>query len=264
MESTSDYTVYTINLNVAHQDNANYKEDVNIKQYPMLSIVADRNSDATDNNNDNDSKGFVYINGNHGEGYDVEGWERVHGIGYNTCTNRYIVTVSMLNEGSGEDYIIGDPRTSSRKITIDNNELTDYLPTDRNVDNRMISPKFMFASSYSGCPDTNMSLDNAERRCATYQEDGYPAGRWRVPTQAEVMFAANLYVWEVIPQLFSNTINYWSVHSLMGYDDVDNDGEEEPVPVSGSGGAVRCVYDIWYWGTDHAAGSTTYNYKPTR
>lgn len=258
MESTSDYTVYTINLNVAHQDNASYKEAVNIKQYPMLSIVADRNYDNYDDNDDNDSKGFVYINGTNSESNPTSGWQRVHGLGYNTCPNRYIVTVSTLNEGAGENYIIGDPRTSSRKITINNNQLANYLPTDKNADPRMISPQFMFASSYGACPDTNLSIDNAERRCATYQEDGYPAGRWRVPTRAEVMYAANLYVWGVIPELFSNIINYWSAQGLMTF----NNGV--PSPDNGTSGAVRCVYDTWYWGTDHEIGSTTYTYDDTR
>ena len=36
-----------------------------------------------------------------------------------------------------------------------------------------------------------MSFAQAEKRCAAYQENGYPAGRWRVPTEAEIWFMAN-------------------------------------------------------------------------
>lgn len=253
MESTSDYTAYTINLSVAHQDDANYKENVKITQYPMLSIVADRNTDATDDNSNNDSKGFVYINGSNSSN---TGWMRVNGLGLNTCTNRYIVSVSTLNEGIGENYIIGDPRTTSRKITVDNNELSNYLPADVNSSAKLISPQFMLASSYGACP-SQMTKEEAERRCATYQEDGYPAGRWRLPTEAEIKYAVQLFDWGVIPELFSSSMDYWSAQGKIDGASIENLGN------SGSG-VVRCVYDTWYWGTEHTPGSTTYVYDDTR
>lgn len=253
MDEDSDYTAYTINLSVAHQDDANYKENVKITQYPMLSIVADRNTDATDDNSNNDSKGFVYINGSNSSN---TGWMRVNGLGLNTCTNRYIVSVSTLNEGIGENYIIGDPRTTSRKITVDNNELSNYLPADVNSSAKLISPQFMLASSYGACPST-MSKEDAERRCATYQEDGYPAGRWRLPTEAEIKYAVQLFDWGVIPELFSSSMDYWSAQGKIDGASIENLGN------SGSG-VVRCVYDTWYWGTEHTPGYTTYVYDDTR
>ena len=42
-------------------------------------------------------------------------------------------------------------------------------------------------------------------RCAGYQEAGYPAGRWRVPTMAEINYIVQLSGWGVIPSLFSES-----------------------------------------------------------
>ena len=142
-----------------------------------------------------------------------------------------------------------------RKITINGTELTNYLPTALDVSANMISPEFMFASSYGACP-SQMSKENAERRCATYQEDGYPAGRWRLPTEAEVKYAIQLKGWNVIPELFSSSMNYWSAHGKITGSAVNNGNTNTAV--------VRCVYDTWYWGTEHTAGSTTYVYDDTR
>ena len=246
MTEKADYTAYTIEFSVAHKNNANYNETIYITQYPMLSIEPRQNT----GHNVDDSRGYVIINSNTDN--TSSGWNGVAGsLRYNTCPNRFIVSVSVLNAEKGTDYIIGDPRTKEKDNIV--NGLTNYYPTDREVDPKMISPQFMFASSYGACPNTRMSLADAEKRCATYQEDGYPAGRWRVPTQAEVMYAANLYMWGIIPQLFSNTINYWSVHTLIGY-------EDEPVVVNGTSGAVRCVYDTWYWGTEPTANKSTFTW----
>ena len=246
MGKTSDYTAYTINLSVAHQDDANYKETVNIKQYPMLSIVPDQNT--TYKNDNGSGYGYVYIDNTNSTTRDD--WREISGgLTNNKCPNRYIVTVSTLIAGLENKYIIGDPRTTSRKLTGATEDLSNYLPADVNVDPRMISPQFMTASSYGQCP-VYMTKAQAELRCATYQEDGYPAGRWRLPTQAEVNFAIQLKNDGIIPELFTSGQNYWNANSA------DN--------TNGGSGVVRCVYDTWYWGTDHTAGSTTYTYDDTR
>ena len=52
----------------------------------------------------------------------------------------------------------------------------------------MIAPKFRLASGYAvlvtGATEVR-TLENLKKRCASYQEDGYPAGRWRLPTLSE-------------------------------------------------------------------------------
>ena len=122
----------------------------------------------------------------------------------------------------------------------------------------MISPQFMFASSYGACNYTISTKADAEKRCATYQEDGYPAGRWRLPTEAEVKYAIQLYNWGVIPELFSSGQRYWSAQRLIDCNDIEAN-------VSANNNTrVRCVYDTWYWGTEHEKGSTTYIYDDTR
>ena len=102
----------------------------------------------------------------------------------------------------------------------------------------------MVASSYGRCTATNLSKDNAIRRCATYQEDGYPAGRWRVPTQAEISYIVQLSGWGIIPSLFSGGMNYWSAQSTIQVNG------QNVTSTSGTSGLVRCVYDTWYWGTE--------------
>lgn len=264
MDAEADYTQYFIEFSVQHNTgktgDSSYKETIKITQSPMISIFAEQNSEFR-GNVDNTSWGYVFVNGNQNEWHD-NGWQRVaQGLSLNKCPNRYIVSVSTLtNTEIAKNYIIGDPRTNSRKITgVTNRDLTNYLPTDRDGrTQKMISPQFMFSSSYGACPAT-MSKDDAERRCATYQEDGYPAGRWRLPTEAEVKYAIQLKGWGIIPELFSESQNYWSAHGRINGEGVNNgNGNNNTTAV------VRCVYDTWYWGTDHTPGSTTYNYDDTR
>ena len=116
----------------------------------------------------------------------------------------------------------------------------------------MISPQFMVASSYGVC-STEANLDNSEKRCATYQEDGYPAGRWRVPTQAEVEYIIQLSNWNIIPVLFNNNTDYWSANGTVTFNGTSfNYGS--------SNTWVRCVYDTWYWGTDQLSDKTKFVY----
>ena len=83
---------------------------------------------------------------------------------------------------------------------------------------------------------TSKDFQNALRRCASYQENGYPAGRWRLPTRAEIEFVMSLSNKGYIPALFDGT-----------YFDGAGNG------YTSSGGSkdnygVRCVYDLWFWG----------------
>lgn len=111
----------------------------------------------------------------------------------------------------------------------------------------MLAPSFRVASSYGAC--TKISYDNARRRCASYQEDGYPAGRWRIPTAAEVMYIISLSEQGTIPTLFTTTYGgngYWCANGSIIADTsnkaVFTDGDFS------STHSVRCVYDEWYWG----------------
>lgn len=116
------------------------------------------------------------------------------------------------------------------------------------------------------------SRREARRRCAVYQEAGRPAGRWRVPTIAEIEYVVQLSVDKKIPHLFGlagySNESYWCSTGLVSVDlsgitndstakgrvikrDADYNINNEP--------AVRCVYDDWYWNAiDEQEGNTPY------
>ncbi len=263
MSKDSDYSEYVVTFDVQHKGDNTYKETIKITQYPMIAIVADLNSDYNDDNitnNDNANKGYVIINN---QTTTDTNWSAVRGLaGSNKNPNRYIVTVNSLTEGAGNEYIIGDPRLKivdnpTGIVKDDNNRaLTYYYPTNTDeMTRQMIAPQFMMASSYGVCSNA-MEYSEAVKRCATYQEDGYPAGRWRVPTQAEVKYIIQLSGWGVIPVLFNNGSDYWSAHTV-----VENNNGVFSTPTSTTA-YVRCVYDTWYWGKERVDENTfTYGDK---
>ena len=257
MTQDADYTSYYMDLVVKHSDNASYNETIKITQYPMIVIKADPNSVPNE-------KGGVWVNNSNQNGYyGYYGYYGgVHGLtGSNKNPNRYIISVSALDTGS--EYIIGDPReskvnnlnTTFANVTTmkyegdtQNRQLKYYHQTDEtSKTSAMISPQFMIASSYGVTSD--VSKDDARRRCATYQEDGYPAGRWRLPTQAEIQYIVQLSAWKVIPTLFGTTdsdtqAKYWSANGAVI---VKAKSGTVTSSTDNSSGPVRCVYDTWYW-----------------
>jgi len=195
------------------------------------------------------------------------------------------------------EYIIGDPRVSWNDFWQDYPEnqrnLNPYLwggdPTTNkdweNVDRikvtgkqkNIIAPAYMFSSDIGGRPDNNgVRFENAVKRCATYQEDGYPAGRWRLPTEAEMYFAYSLQHMDVIPHLFNGGAGY---HASSGNvfdwtDNRNNSGDRTGqsflrnnwVTQQNANNivhSIRCVYDIWYWGEEPAVtGDDVHRYYP--
>ena len=138
--------------------------------------------------------------------------------------------------------------------------LTYYYPARTDVDTRrVIAPAFMIASSRGKTLD--VTFDNAERRCAAYQEAGYGAGRWRLPTEAEIEYVINLSASnpQKIPPLFDG--EYWSA-SKRYYS--SNSKEFEDAKTTGYDQdefAVRCVYDVWYWGDQPATNPDTFAWR---
>ena len=132
--------------------------------------------------------------------------------------------------------------------------MTYYYPSDNSSDaDNIIAPRFRIASSKGATQP--MTYANAFRRCATYQEDGYPAGRWRVPTKAEIEYIAQLNADGKIDLLLGSetgTTPYWC---NSGYVVVET-GETPiytPSTTNNEDTYVRCVYDDWYWSnTDYS------------
>ena len=221
------------------------------------------------------------------------------------------MTVSVLPENyqpanMGVDAIIGDPRGGS----LPNNNLgyggngnngsrvynvqSNYNATSHNKQN-VIAPQIRVASSW-GATIYITDYDRAEERCAAYQENGYPAGRWRIPTVAEIDFLIKLSNNQYIPALFTTTrqraygnnnnrpyyySSYWTngpaMYAGKPFTDQGNtrpyvDGRGTPsenwrdsdgnysLLSNGSNyfrTHVRCVYDQWYWGEEKYDNSGT-------
>lgn len=160
-----------------------------------------------------------------------------------------------------------------------NRKLQYYYPTREDASAKnIIAPKFRICSSYAGT-SAYLTRSMSRRRAAAYQEMGYYAGRWRLPTEAEVRFMIDLAAQEKIPRLFGSTgdsrWNYWCAQGAMsvpGKTEANQNVYIDAYPVNGgsnpaSGGLqpdylkkdlftgnnyrdhTRFVYDEWYWGS---------------
>ena len=91
-------------------------------------------------------------------------------------------------------------------------------------------------------------MEGMRKRCASYQEDGYPAGRWRLPTEAEFRFIISQVDKGTLPELYIEGYTYWCAHGL-GTPDGNGKINMSYVKTS-NGNSTRCVYDEWYWGSE--------------
>ena len=167
------------------------------------------------------------------------------------------------------EYTYGDwtdnwaPGKWTEDASVSNHVLTYYHPTSSENTANMIAPKIRIASSYGVCGvggngEPGRTQEEAILRCASYQEDGIPAGRWRLPTMAEVKFISALSALGRIPYLFGSSTNngqtardsddyYWTANGLI----LVNNGTSTATEASGTNylnKSVRCVYDEWFWG----------------
>ena len=117
-----------------------------------------------------------------------------------------------------------------------------YYPTEKSPrTENMMSPSYRISTKFGGTEFGSITKEYAEYRCAGYQEDGFPAGRWRLPTKAEVHFMAMLSANDTFAEvLFGNTV-YWSANGAIAVSTgkVSNSNN--------SSALLRCVYDSWYW-----------------
>ena len=247
--SSQDYVPYTITVEVWNTQGKHVTWE--ITQYPAIYIVGDYNPNGDENR-------FVYgvrsgrYNAENDAGDDLGGANNPNDYTTNQNLNQYTIYITSFDI-EGSDYAIGDPRSSK----VDNldylyykqgqdaetgrmRNLANYYPTRINDVEKVIAPAFKIASSWGVTFD--ISYDRAQQRCASYQENGYPAGRWRIPTEAEIAYIVSLSDREVIPELFSGGYFASSGKTFNtggGFDKYD-----------GSSHSVRCVYDVWYWGND--------------
>ena len=118
------------------------------------------------------------------------------------------------------------------------------LTTSDKSRNNLIAPAFYIGSGWAAIPSNQaLNWENAQKKCATYQEAGLPAGRWRLPTEAELMFIFDRQDDKTIPQLFNPEGDYWV--ASRGYYEKGTLYEENSSTATHT---PRCIYDLWYWG----------------
>ena len=293
-----DCTPYTIELYIYHDDYTitrtsteaqiaavPYKEHVTIVQYPQLYLSCEEQSTTRNQVN-------VYVNGEGGTsstgGQNGTKFDYVHGnlasSGSNSNPNMYVITATALDFTliNGAKAIIGDPRSSTEDNKLgrtDNtwtvntsywNWTTNSITTQRRLSyyyagtaddasKNTIAPQFRTNSAYGQTGGNSYTIDQAKQRCATYQEGGYPAGRWRLPTSAELEFITKLCALGVLPPFFGDTNNYWSATDLFLFD-----LDEGTVTLNNSATTkryCRCVYDSWYWDPIDAAAGNDHSTK---
>jgi len=129
-----------------------------------------------------------------------------------------------------------------------------YYPTESSSRTKnLLAPSYRISSKFGGVEFSgerygigDVEKRYAEYRCATYQEDGFPAGRWRLPTKGEIKFIAQLSANGVFATLFTNNRTYWSANGPIKISGRNVEETNDDVAL------LRCVYDTWYWGEDRA------------
>jgi len=252
--------VFKVRLHLEEANDNSFDRIITITQYPSLYVTSRlSNGYAWVNNYSNegnsqenrrcwDDRGTSSNNYRLGNFYYRQG--TLDGSGQdNENPNLYMITASILSD---ESYILGDPRSQNVNNLSNLSGLTNYRPTETNGTQNVIAPKFIVASSYGAVASTYyFNKTVAEKRCAAYQENGYPAGRWRVPTFAEIEFMVTLSRMDFIPSLFSfsanDNVGYWCANGkAVG----NSSGLPVLAPNNTTNTAVRCVYDAWYWGEE--------------
>lgn len=247
-----------------------YSESVTIVQYPPIYITPYRATEYS-----------VFVNRYNQHGNQIVYNNNLYNLGQANGTGEghymYSVSVSGFKSsdtftmmGTTYNYIIGDPRSRSHDEDLNNDGfnmdnswrrdqggngriLTYYYPTMKDGDIfRIISPKFRVASFHGGYSSA-CTPEGAAMRCASYQEEGLPAGRWRLPTTAEIMFVISLQQKDLIQDIFYGTNYYYSsTHQVRNNGGTVPDVRVTPT-ANNTTGSVRCIYDEWYWGTQPEA-----------
>lgn len=261
------FVPHEIYITVKHTNDTTgtFSEQIVIKQYPPIYIVSDKSNGKVFVNKD--SSGSVYDDRGTYLGSIATG---VSGSDSGTNDNQNMYNVYISSLPSSSTSIIGDPRVEQGTTVSNISGLTNYRPTRQGAEN-VIAPAFKIASSWGKTQDLS-SYTAAEMRCASYQESGYPAGRWRVPTPAEIAFIQERSANNDIPSLFNGAVysgsqysGYWTSYELAywpGYQTPGrptgpNAGAYTTDEVNCSKHAVRCVYDIWYWGEGRVQSALT-------
>lgn len=260
---------------------AEYDKHVTIIQHPGIYIQATPNPDTwtgVTGETTPDHWGYVYVNNDQftrarfdaDPNHNDNAWRLDHiwrVVHYSSGgTDMLRIDVSVLPSEPVDDFtfVLGDPRQSTPvnlragleepynepfatapAIEGGTRSLTNYYPTeasDRTV--HMLAPAYRVSTKLSGSEYDGTPLEQARMRCASLQENGFPAGRWRLPTEAEIRFISNLSAQGVFEWQFNG--NYWSANGAVKVDK----NTKKVTKSSATVALLRCVYDSWYWGDD--------------
>ena len=273
-----DFLVQTTVVRIYHKSNPSIYEDITFVQYPAMYVTVNAGYTGGKwnylNVNGESWRDWTTSNGA-GTGCPKVGNQTVYWVGIggkneaDTNHNLYQITVTAFDQTTA-GYIIADPRDVAKNITTfaaydhtddrnNQSQAPEYAvqPDQRSVaiingyrgtrvegSENLVAPNFIIASHCSTCSNADRyfySEDSAYYRCASYQEAGYPAGRWRIPTVAELEVVGKLCAQKKLPQIFVNGISYVSASGTF----LNNDGNF--TATTNKAQSVRCVYDIWYW-----------------
>lgn len=204
----------------------------------------------------NSNNGFYSANG---QNYYYQIGDPRENAGYTSNDLQAYLTNQKLVSHS---WFYGDRYTITQKSWGDNAAKIKRASNTKTI----IAPQFFISSGWNS--STSVSFEVAQKRAATYQEAGYSAGRWRLPTEAEIMFITARQREGVIPTLFGKGAPYWAASGRVYFDGAFYDADHVIRRTSGSsyasGGYVyasglsdngtaymRFAYDTWYWGGKH-------------
>ena len=263
-----DYQSNTVTIKVALKNDSSINETITFVQNPAMYVTPEPGT-----------SGSVFVNKNKSSGSGTP-WYYVGSGTVNMSGNMYRITVSAFDESTA-DYLITDPRMPAEKnangeyvnfsfynISDDtgtantnspvttatdianDNTLTGYRATMEGDDvENFVAPEFIMASAYGHYQPSweNMYAKTSTKyRCAGYQEAGYPAGRWRIPTPAELEVIGKLCAERKIESIFNDGTSYMSSNGPYRYSAGDGTFTKNG-GLDAATGSVRCVYDVWYW-----------------
>lgn len=280
--SSFDYVPYEVTVKVTNE--SGFTEYIVFKQYPAVYVLSQLNSSQTTrdtwgssnntasgaNGTNNAGYGYVMVNSlrenrtNYTNSNSSSKWQTVESFDNSSYNpNMYVITTTSLDASLSGKYILGDSRevntyTASQVGFTSATDalgrtLESYRPTKTDRDD-YLSPKFRISSAYGQLGDNTLSASQAKMRCAAYQEDGYPAGRWRLATYAELEFIAMLCAKDALPYSLFGASDYWSATGALEIDTQDGTVSKS----NATSGFLRCVYDDWYWSNEQLNDKTKF------
>ena len=182
------------------------------------------------------------------DGYDLT----IPVLGYSFVNNGSEAECKIVpsrNGGNPSNFsparVVDGDANNSLTLTGETRPLTYYRPTDASSrTTNMLAPAYRISTKLGGTEYGTLNANQAKWRCAGYQEDGFPGGRWRIPTLSEIKFIAQLSAKGVFESMFSGV--YWSANGVVNVDRTNGTVK----PVEDTMAYLRCVYDAWYWGDE--------------